>query len=204
MTLRRRARKAEGRSEDGVTVIEVMIVTALLSLVMAVFMGSLVTVQNNMVVQQRRSRNNDLARQALFSLDREIRSGNLVYDPAAEPTPYYSLVVHTQANAPTRTPPNRCVEWRVETNKQLRQRWWDPANPAGASGWTTVATDIFNRQENVPAFTIATTGQSAVVDIVLLPNVADSTAPPENARLSSSVAARNTVAGSTCSPRPAG
>lgn len=191
--------RADRHAEDGLTVIEVMVVTALLGIVMVVFMGALVSVQNNMVVQQRRSRNNDEARQALFSLDRQIRSANLVYDPAAESVPYYSLVVHTQANAIT-----RCVEWRIETNKQLRQRGWEPANPGGASGWTTVANDILNRVESVPAFTFGASGGSTVVDIVLLANVAESTAPSEKARVSSSVTARNTVPSSTCSPRPAG
>jgi Tfp pilus assembly protein PilW len=194
--------------EDGTTVVEVTVAMAILGIVLAVFLGIQVVVQDNIVIQQRRSTNNDQARQALFSLDREIRSGNLVYDPAMESVPYYGLVVYTQANATTRTPPNQCVEWRIDTTKKLVQRRWDPTNPAGASLFTPVAENIVNREGNVPAFTLTSaatsTGTSTVVDIVLLANARGTSGATETVRIASSVTARNAAPGTSCSLRPTG
>ena len=184
--------------------VEVALATAILGVVIAVFLAAQVVVQDNLVVQQRRSQNNDQAREALFSLDREIRSGNFVYDPAQESVPNYHLVVHTQANAPTRTPPNQCVEWRIDTTRRLLQRRWDPAMPVAASPWRAVAEDIVNRQAAVPAFTLTTSGTSSLVNIVLLAHVRYSPGEPETVRLTSSVTARNAGSATACAIRPVG
>lgn len=184
--------------------VEVTVATAILGIVVAVFLGVQVVVQDNIVVQQRRTTNNDQVREAVFSLDREIRSGNLVYDPALESVPYYSLVVYTQANAPTRTPPNQCVEWRIDTANRLVQRRWDPGNPAGASGWRAVAENIVNRAGGVPAFTLDSSGAGTLVNIVLLANARGTSGPTETVRVASSVTARNSAPGTSCTPRPAG
>ncbi len=193
------------RREEGLTVIEVMVVTALLGMVMAVFSATLHSVQSNIVVQGRRSTNNDRAREALFSLDREIRSGNLVHNPASESLPNYELVVYTQANAPTRTPPNWCVQWRIETNKKLQQRRWYPhpstGLPQGVTAWRVVAEDIVNRVENQPAFT---SGGASVVNIVLLANVKHGAGATDTVRMTSSVAARNATPSTHCTLRPPG
>ena len=204
MTARPAPPRAAARAEDGVTVVEVALATAILGIVIAVFLGVQVVVQDNLMIQQRRSNNNDQARQALFSLDREIRSGNFVHDPAQEAVPSYQLVVHTQANAPTRTPPNQCVEWRIDTANKLLRRSWDPANPGAASTWVTVAEGIANRQGGVPAFTIASSGTSTLVNIVLLANARFSPGGPETARLTSTVTARNAGSSAACTTRPAG
>ena len=204
MTARPPPHTAADRADDGVTVVEVALATAILGIVIAVFLAAQVVVQDNLVVQQRRTQNNDQAREALFSLDREIRSGNFVHDPAAESVPNYHLVVYTQANAPTRTPPNQCVEWRIDTTRRLLQRRWDPAIPVAASPWRTVAVDIVNREGAVPAFTLSTSGTSTLVNIVLLANVRYSPGGPETVRLSSSVTARNAGSATACAIRPAG
>ena len=180
-----------------------MVVTMLLGIITAIFLNALVAVQDNVATQQRRTRNNDSARQALFSLDREVRSGNLVYDSAAESVPGHELVVFTQANAPTRTPPNQCVQWRVDTNKKLLVRRWDPANILTASAWETVAENIVNRVNNVPAFTLASAG-GPTVSVVILANTNHTAGAKETVRVTSSITARNLTPSANCSLRPAG
>lgn len=186
------------------TVIEVMVVVMIMGIVSAIFLNALVTVQNNVAVQERRSKNNDSTRLALYSLDREVRSANLVYDPAAESIPNQELVVYTQANATTRTPPNQCVQWRVDsTNKRLLVRRWDPSNILSATAWHVVAENIVNRVNGVPAFSLATAG-SSTVKIVLLSNTNHTPGAKETVRVASSVTARNVTPSTNCSLRPVG
>ncbi|HSH58934.1 MAG TPA: hypothetical protein VK988_04690 [Acidimicrobiales bacterium] len=191
------------RGEDGVTVIEVMVVTMLLGIVVGIFLQALVSVQNNVATQERRSKHNDAARQALFSLDREIRSGNLVLDPALESLPNYQLVVYTQANAPTRTPPNQCVQWRIADDKKLLVRRWDSSNILSVSSWQVVADDIVNRVNSVAAFSLPSAG-SSTVNITLLANTNHTPGAKETVRVTSSITARNATSSTNCSVRPPG
>jgi prepilin-type N-terminal cleavage/methylation domain-containing protein len=196
--------KLRAARQDGFTVVELVVGMTILSIVLAAFMGALVSAQNNLVIQENRTKNNDQVRQALFSLDREIRSANLIYDPAGESVPSYDLTVYTQANAPTRTPPNQCVEWRIDTFKKLNVRRWDPADPGGVSGWAPVADDIVNRVAGVPAFILNSSTATPVLDIVLLSNSRYTATSTETTRVTSSVGARNYSPSTTCTPRPAG
>lgn len=204
MTAWRPSDNWEGRTEDGFSLIELIISMGILTIVLTAFAGALVAAQNSLATQESRTQSNDQVRQALFSVDREIRSGILFYDPAGELVPNYDLVVYTQANAPTRTPPNQCVEWRIDTLQQLNIRRWDPADPGGVSAWAPVAEDIVNRLAGVPAFTFDNTQASPVIDVVLLANANYTPGDTDTVRVSSSVAARNYSPSTTCTPRPAG
>jgi type II secretory pathway component PulJ len=190
------------QGEEGLTVIEVTVVTLLLGIVSVIFLNALVSVQNNMATQERRTKNNDQARQAMFSLDREIRSGNLIYNPATESIPNYQLVVYTQANATTRTPPNQCVQWRIDDNKRLVVRRWDPASLSSVSTWQIVAENVVNRVNSVPAFTLSSSGNT--VNVVLLTNTRHTPGAKETVRVASSITARNVTPSTNCSTRPAG
>lgn len=202
MILHRLVMKA--RRQEGLTLIELSVAMMILSIVTAIFLNVLVVVQNNIAIQQRRTQNNDQVRAALFSIDREVRSGGYIYNPATEVVPDYNLVVYTQANAPTRTPPNQCVEWRIDTLKQLLQRRWDPANPGAAKPFVPVADSIVNRVGSVPAFTLTTAGASSLVNIVLLANSRGTADTYETVRVSSTITARNSAPATSCTPRPAG
>lgn len=131
------------KGERGVTLVELMVVLALFSVVLSVPAAVLVSVQNGLFRQTGRSSSNDQARLAVEQLDREIRSGNVLYDPAngyaCQPafpggpaancatvdsankvTPGQSLIVYTQSNAPARekngVTGERCVQWRIALN----------------------------------------------------------------------------------------
>src|SRR6266496_2247592 len=105
------------RDEQGMTLIEVLIGMSIMSLALVVFTSLLPTVQNSVNRQDSMSQTLDQTRAALQQLDREMRSGNVLYDPALENaaagvsgritsctgcTPGYTLRVYTQTNANTR------------------------------------------------------------------------------------------------------
>lgn len=151
-----RARLAEQR---GMTLVELTVTMALLGVVSLLFTLVLASVQQGIDRQADRSNDNDQARLAVQQLDRDIRSGNLLYDPAAEIDPFYSMRVYTQSFANVLDPGNRCVQWRLvrfdDGPDQLQRRTWGiqwPTDPDGlVSGWRIVATDVVNADLDDPA-----------------------------------------------------
>ena len=196
------------RSEDGMTLTELMVAAAVLGVVLTIFLTVLVSMQKSFGRQTARSASVDEARLAAEELDREIRSGNVLYDPGAESDPLndiapgMSLRIYTQTNAGTRGNPGfRCVQWRI-TNDQLQRRdWtvnWREQPDVLVSGWRVVADHILNRSVSpqVPAFTLDTS-QAAfgnrIVKIAIVANVAGSDA--QNVEVDESVTGRNTEFG---------
>jgi type II secretory pathway component PulJ len=137
------------------TLLELMIAIALLGIVVPVLVTTLVSVQTGVGREQDRSLTNDQARLAIEQLDKEIRSGNLLYDPKDETPAYMSLRVYTQTNASTRTPGNRCVQWRI-VNGELQRRDWSITwrTDGVVSPWRVVADHVVNATNTpaVPAF----------------------------------------------------
>ncbi len=82
--LERGASWARLEDERGITLVEVLIATAILGIVMLVFTSTLSSMQQAVVAEDVRTRLNDQARLALADLDRQVRSGNLLYDPDDE------------------------------------------------------------------------------------------------------------------------
>ena len=66
------------------TLVEVIIATSLLGIVSLVFTTVLASVQNAVVAQDVRTELNDQSRLALADIDRQVRSGNLLYNPSSE------------------------------------------------------------------------------------------------------------------------
>ncbi len=84
MTGRGLSLSARLRRDDGITLAELVIAMAILSVVMLVFTSTLASMQRAIVEQDVRSQLGDSARIMLQSIDRQVRSGNLLYDPSAE------------------------------------------------------------------------------------------------------------------------
>ena len=154
-----------------------------------------------------RSLTNDQARLAVEELDREIRSGNVLYDPANENDaahdvyPGMSLRIYTQSNANSR-PGFRCVQWRITSTQQLQTRnWWtDWRNSPSTlvSSWRIVADHVVNRSDSpqVTAFSLDTSDPSygsRLVKIVILVN--QNSKSGQDFRVQSSVEGRNTTFG---------
>ena len=119
---------------------------------MAIFIPMLSSVQDAFQRQSDRSANNDQARLAVEEIDREIRSGNVLYDPALENDPSnsiypgMSLRVYTQTNASTRTPGNQCVQWRVASGVLQKRSWSITWQVDGiVSAWRSIADHIVNQ-----------------------------------------------------------
>jgi prepilin-type N-terminal cleavage/methylation domain-containing protein len=211
------------RSERGVTLVELMVTIMIMSFVLVVFLSTLVSVQNAVSAEDKRSQNNDQGRLAIEALDREIRSANVVYDPKDETPGYYRLRLYTQTNSTTRNPAPGylCSQWQITSTNDLQTRTWPALKPTLASSWRTVASGIVNRSVSplVPAFsadsdtskggtgdsTQSQTGLSRTVNIVLMVNQFLSSAPTATVRLEVAVTGRNAAYGfptNVCSADP--
>jgi type II secretory pathway pseudopilin PulG len=188
------------RGDEGLSLAEVMVTLSLLAVVSTIFLSLLSSVQRGVEKQADRSNDNDQARLAVEELDREIRSGNVLYDPAAEPapyTPYYSLRIYTQTNANTRVPGNRCVQWRLDAGR-LQRRDWSTIDPTGSvSSWRTVAESVVNQTVSPPvrAFQLdpdVNKGRRSLLVAVVVQTNAGSGSP---VRVEQSVTGRNTSYG---------
>jgi prepilin-type N-terminal cleavage/methylation domain-containing protein len=166
-------RRSTFRSQDGFTLVEMLVAMAIMSIVLAVFGTVFASVQNTAMKEDALGQSNDQIRLAIYEIDREMRSGNVIYDPSLENAassvpghiasctgclPNYSMRIYTQTNANTRTGGDaagfECVMWQVDASQELLVRSWPPEQPEDASAWRVVATGIVNRVNNQPAFSL--------------------------------------------------
>ncbi len=205
------------RDQRGMTLVELMVSVSLMIVVVTIFTTVLLSVQKGVIRQQARSEINDQARLALEQMDREIRSGNVLYDPASEPAatcagldcqPTFSVRVYTQVNADTRQATyggdgQHCVQWVID-DQQLFRRAWEVGATEDLNGWRMVAEGVVNREPsvNLPAFSLPNE-DSKVLDITLMMNSRfGSKDPPRTVRMDTSIAIRNAGTGDPCSPIP--
>jgi len=210
------------RGESGMTLVELMIAMGLLGVVIMALLGTLASVQRRVGRESDRSLSNDQARLAVEELDRELRSGNVLYDPNPQPPPTpippwvsdpshgiypgMSLLIYTQTNANTRTPnPGfRCVQWRAY-NQQLQRRDWTTEDPAGTvTTFRVIADHIVNAAPNY-LFTLdpTTAYGGRLIDINLIVN--QNPGSGQNVGIKASVEGRDTQYGypvTACSTIP--
>ncbi len=197
--------------ERGMTIIELSIAAMLSMVVFAIFAAALISVQGAVNQQTHRSINNDQVRLAAEQLDREVRSGSLLYNPDDETVPGQSLRVYS----PTATA-DRCIQWRIE-DRQLLRRTWEAsfgAQPdlSTVSPWRTVAEHVVNRDlsPEVSAFSLVGSSTAAVgrtVQILLLVNSRFDSSPDQTVTIRQSIYGRNTSRGTAsnqqaCAPAP--
>lgn len=199
--------RASAVDERGMTLVELLVAMMILGIAMAIFTTTLASVQRGAIRQDNLSRTNDQARLALQQLDRQVRSGNVLYDPAAETDPYYMVRIYTQANAPGHGSFS-CVQWKVDSSKQLLTRRWPPENPAGVTAWRVVATGIVNKSIGVRAFELdpdpAKGGRT--LDVTLRINEDPNGTAAQATELQAAFTGRNTAFGfpvTVCTPAPA-
>lgn len=189
------------RDDRGTTLVEILISMTIFSLALAMVYMVLITVQRQTKDQTSRADSVGNARLALAQIDRQVRSGNVLYNPASEVLPL-SMRVYTQANGD-----QRCVQWQVYNGK-LRTRSWSPTwqTDGLVSQWGIVAHDVVNTAAT-PPFALqggATAYGSRLVDITL--QVKSPTAGGRPVNVTSSLSGRNTAYGydpGVCSPVPA-
>lgn len=210
--LRRRATE-----EHGFTLPELLFAMMILSIVLVAFLTTLTSVQRSAARQDYLSRANDGARLAVEQLDREIRSGNVLYDPAGE-AGYssfpvgYTLRIYTQTNASTRTPnPGyMCAIWTINDDGELIKNLWPPLDPASATGWRVVTDGVVNRSSSppVPAFVLDPDpnkgGRTVDIQLLISPDAENSFS--NTVQVETSSTGRNTSYGfpeDVCSDTPA-
>jgi prepilin-type N-terminal cleavage/methylation domain-containing protein len=185
--------------ERGMTLVELVVAMAILSIVMLVMTTTLSSIQRAVVEEDVRMRLNDQARLAVQSIDRLVRSGNILYDPVDESgnDPYgaatgYMFRIYTQAEqSPTQSA--RCAVWLVNDQEQLMYRTWPILEPENASTWHVVADSVVNRDLSHPAFTLDAAGRTIAVTFYINPDLAHR--PQATQVVSASLTGRNTSFG---------
>jgi prepilin-type N-terminal cleavage/methylation domain-containing protein len=194
MTWLRHARDRRLRGDEGLTLVELLVAMMILGIVMTVMTSVLISIQRAVVTQDNRSTNLNQARLALQTIDRQVRSGNLLYNPNIESPAYFQIRIYTQSNAPTYGAA-RCVVWQINSSEQLITRSWPANQPDLATGWYIAATGVVNRDvsPSVNAFTLASTNRT--ISLTFLVN-ADLTHYPNSTQyLRASLTGRNTSFG---------
>jgi type II secretory pathway pseudopilin PulG len=188
------------RDEDGLSLVELVVAMGILSIVMLVLTTTLTSIQRAVVEEDVRGRLNDQARLALQSIDRLVRSGNILYDPIDETgnDPYdgtaagYLFRIYTQAEQSENEDP-RCALWLVNDQQQLMYRTWPVLDPGAASQWQVVADGIVNRDLGEPAFSLDPAGRTIAVEFHVNPDLADR--PQATQVVEASLTGRNTSFG---------
>lgn len=136
------------RRDDGYTIVEMLVVMVVLPVMAAIVYQTLIHVLQSQRQIDERTQAVDQARTAIEQIDRQVRSGNVLYDPSLETLPM-SLRIYTQSNGL-----QKCVQWQVDTtNHLLRTRSWDPTwwQGTGTVGaWHVVARDVTNTSSQPP------------------------------------------------------
>lgn len=185
--------------DRGMTLVELVVAMAILSIVMLVLTTTLSSIQRAVVEEDVRVRLNDQARLAVQSIDRLVRSGNILYDPVDESgnDPYgaatgYMFRIYTQAEQ-SAAQSARCAVWLLDDKEQLLYRTWPILEPENASDWQVVADSVVNRDLSNPAFTLDAAGRTIAVNFYINPDLAHR--PQATQVVSASLTGRNTSFG---------
>jgi len=181
------------------TLVELVVAMMILSIVMLVMTTTLSSIQRAVVEEDVRTRLNDQARLAVQSIDRLVRSGNILYDPVNESgnDPYgaatgYMFRIYTQAEQ-TAGQSARCAIWLLNDQQQLLYRTWPILEPENASDWQVVADSVVNRNLGNPAFSLDAAGRTIAVNFYINPDLAHR--PQATQVVSASLTGRNTSFG---------
>lgn len=189
-------------SQSGFTLLETVVSMSILSIVLVMTLTILNVVQRSVAKETVRSEITDEVRLAAQQVDKQIRSGNVLY---AATSGGMALKIYTQANGT-----QKCVEWRIQGD-QLQWRSWNTTwlLDGVVSGWRIAARDVVNATQSppVPAFTLDTSQSqfgNRLMRISFLTQRGASNGRP--ARLDLSISGRNTEYGyptSACDSAPA-
>lgn len=187
------------------TLIELLVSMGVFSVIMAFVYGVMISVMNQSRDIEARESSVSNVRLALQQMDRQIRSGNVFYDPNNPADPDYlpmSMRVYTQANGE-----QKCIQWQVNAGV-LRSRSWSPTwqTDGLVTAWATVARGVVNSNTVAERpFSLPNTTQYGprLLDVRLL--VKDPRATGGKQLLESSLSGRNTQYGfdsGICRPAP--
>jgi prepilin-type N-terminal cleavage/methylation domain-containing protein len=181
--------------QEGMTLVELVVAMSILSIAMVILLSTLTSIQKASVNEDVRSRTINQVRLAMQTIDRQVRSGNLLYPPNAAG---YSLLIYTQAYAAQDQAAfggtSRCAYWTINSQNQLMYGFWQPLTPSPfTTTWQVVSDGIMNRVQSQSAFTLDPTGRTMTV--LFLVNSDPTGSPNATQRLQTSVTGRNTSFG---------
>ncbi|HEY4752552.1 MAG TPA: type II secretion system protein [Candidatus Limnocylindrales bacterium] len=145
-------RKPLDRSDRGFTMVELLVSMMIFSICIVMVTSALILVVRKYNDVQKTADAESTLRLAVAQIDRQVRSGNVLYTPAGETTTGCTgdaatnsgtcMRIYTQANGV-----QKCVQWQVLDDtahpgtKLLRSRSWDPAwtTTGDVSAWGVVA-----------------------------------------------------------------
>jgi prepilin-type N-terminal cleavage/methylation domain len=182
------------QDQEGMTLAEMAVAMSILSIAIVILLSSLTSIQTASVREDVRTRTVDQVRLGMQTIDRQVRSGNLLYPPNAAG---YSLLIYTQAySAQDETNfggNSRCAYWTINSQNQLMYGFWEPLALPGPITWQVIANGIMNRVKTQGAFTLDSTGRT--LSVLLLVNSDPTGSPNATQDLQTSVTGRNTAFG---------
>ena len=215
--IRRRLVRPQG--ERGTSLVELLVSMTLFATAMALIMGAALEVLRVTKDTEGASAAVQGTRQALAMIDRQVRSGNVLFSPADEALHNSScqdlgalqgscMRIFTQSNGS-----EKCVQWQVapaaDATYELRMRSWSPTwqTTGGVSDWMVVAGGLSEPTTTNAPFTLDV-GPAGIYGERLLRVhlVAVNAASGKDVTLEASVSGRNTTYGYTggeCLPVPA-
>lgn len=200
--------RTDGERDRGMTLTELLVSMLIFSGLIAIVFGILIQVMNQTRDSVARERQVQELRIAMMQIDRQVRSGNVISDPASETIassgvdPGFSLRVYTQTDGNF-----QCVQWRVifddptDEFGELQFRTWKPEDiTASATPWSVVARSIIRPASGGTPFaksaasSLASGAQS--VDVTLWTKDPEAAKRGKPAVVSTALTGRNTVFGS--------
>jgi prepilin-type N-terminal cleavage/methylation domain-containing protein len=212
--------RSRAEADDGFSLIELLIVMTIFSLVLGIVFSAIITIQRYTSDVASTADAASEVRIALAEIDRQVRSGNVLYSPAGEQAQLASCAsnsmdagscmrVYTQANGS-----DRCVQWQVLADPSrpgtslLRSRGWPSTWKTGESysDWRTQARNLVPTTSAAWPFTLkgaanATSSRFLAVQFLAI----DKRRAGGSVAIASSLAGRNTSYGydnGLCNPAP--
>ena len=229
-TLRARLGHGPDRTEQGSTMIELLVSMAVFSMAVALAFGAVIQVMQMSNEAQQSSDAQSELRIAVAQIDRQVRSGNVLFSPADEPALLGGcdavgafggtcMRIYTQSNGD-----QKCVQWQLREDPdaagtyQLRTRSWDPDWATGVGDvnpWGVVARNLnYDAGTTKAPFTLSRaleTGSDVTAYgdrmLVLHIEAIDERRPGHPIAVESSITGRNTSYGYSagqCTPVPVG
>jgi len=201
--MNRRLRElTSGVCDRGFTLIEMLVSMVVFSIVMAISFTAVINIQNQTADTTARDDSVTQSQLGLALMDRLIRSGNVLYDPAAETLPM-SMRVFTQANAQ-----EKCVQWQIVTG-DLRMRTWSPTwqTDGMVSDWAITARHLVNTglAADTPFKLVGTPTEYQARKVQILLRVQNPKAGGKPIDVTTTLTGRNTIYGydqDICNPIP--
>ena len=211
--------------DQGTTLVELIVSMAIFSFVMVLTLSVLVGVQKDTQRVVQRDDAITQLRQGMAQIDREVRSGNVLYSPANEVGKTLGcsssltlpagdcMRIHTHSNG-SALQRQKCVQWQLQpdatrpgTSRLMTRTWPSPlVDKVTKVPFRTVATGLLNRQVDGewPFRLVASSDTSQrVLKLSLLTSPKDASA--RAIAIESSISGRNTHYGrdaNICTPVP--